>query len=80
MSPHDYDPHERRTREGDRGWSKSHFTSSAGMGVVHSEVSAPEAEPVHLMQIWIRPSAKDLPPNHPQVGISPEQKGAVGDG
>jgi hypothetical protein len=49
-------------------------TMSAGTGVVHSEVNASEAEPVHLMQIWIEPSAEDLPPGYQQVGISHEQK------
>ena len=49
-------------------------TMAAGTGVVHSEVNASDAEPVHLMQIWIEPSAEDMPPNYQQVGISPEQK------
>ena len=49
-------------------------TMSAGTGVVHSEVNASEAEAVHLMQIWIEPSAEDLPPGYQQVGISHEQK------
>ena len=49
-------------------------TMSAGTGVVHSETNASEAEPVHLIQIWIEPSAEDLPPNYQQVGISPEQR------
>jgi len=49
-------------------------TMSVGTGVVHSETNASESEPVHLMQIWIEPSAEDLPPSYQQVGISPEQK------
>ena len=49
-------------------------TMSVGTGVVHSETNASESEPVHLMQIWIEPSAEDFAPNYQQVGISPEQK------
>jgi redox-sensitive bicupin YhaK (pirin superfamily) len=49
-------------------------TMSAGTGVVHSETNASEAESVHLMQIWIEPSAEDLPPNYQQVGISADEK------
>jgi redox-sensitive bicupin YhaK (pirin superfamily) len=49
-------------------------TMSVGTGVVHSETNASESEPVHLMQIWIEPSAEDVAPNYQQVGISPEQK------
>jgi redox-sensitive bicupin YhaK (pirin superfamily) len=49
-------------------------TMSAGTGVVHSEANASETEPVHLMQIWIEPSAEDLPPSYQQVAIPLEQK------
>ena len=49
-------------------------TMSVGTGVVHSETNASESEPVHLMQIWIEPSADDFAPNYQQVGISLEQK------
>ena len=49
-------------------------TMSAGNGIVHSEVNGSDTEPVHLMQIWIQPSAEDLPPGYQQVGVSPEDK------
>lgn len=49
-------------------------TMSAGTGVVHSEFNASDTEPVHLMQIWIEPSAEDLPPSYQQVAIPPERK------
>jgi redox-sensitive bicupin YhaK (pirin superfamily) len=45
-------------------------TMSAGNGVVHSEFNASETEPVHLIQIWIEPSAEDLPPSYQQVPIA----------
>jgi redox-sensitive bicupin YhaK (pirin superfamily) len=49
-------------------------TMSAGNGVVHSEFNASETEPVHLIQIWIEPTAEDLPPSYQQVAIPPGAK------
>jgi redox-sensitive bicupin YhaK (pirin superfamily) len=49
-------------------------TMSAGNGVVHSEFNASQDEPVHLIQIWIEPSAEDLPPSYQQVAIPPAAK------
>jgi quercetin 2,3-dioxygenase len=49
-------------------------TMSAGNGVVHSEFNASQTEPVHLMQIWIEPSAEDLPPSYQQVAVPPSAK------
>lgn len=39
---------------------------TAGTGVQHSEFNASETEPVHLLQIWILPKVKDLPPSYEQ--------------
>ena len=49
-------------------------TMSAGDGVVHSELNASETEPLHLVQIWIEPSAEDLPPSYQQVAFSASDK------
>lgn len=35
---------------------------SAGSGIVHSEYNASEKEPIHLLQIWILPRTRRLPP------------------
>ena len=49
-------------------------TMSAGNGIVHSEFNASDTEPVHLMQIWIEPTSKDLHPSYQQIAFSPEEK------
>ena len=39
---------------------------SAGTGVAHSEFNPSDADPVHLLQIWIMPSARNLAPSYEQ--------------
>lgn len=39
---------------------------TAGTGVTHSEYNASSVEPVHLLQIWILPESKQLPPSYEQ--------------
>lgn len=39
---------------------------SAGTGVLHSEVNPSRSEPVHLLQIWLFPDRKGLPPRYDQ--------------
>lgn len=47
---------------------------SAGTGVVHSEFNASRTDPVHLLQIWIQPSAEDFAPSYQQFPYSPGEK------
>jgi redox-sensitive bicupin YhaK (pirin superfamily) len=39
---------------------------TAGCGVRHSEFNASKTEPVHLLQVWIMPREKGLPPGYGQ--------------
>lgn len=42
---------------------------SAGTGIRHSEYNASKSEPVHFLQIWMLPEAKDLKPRYDQVAF-----------
>lgn len=46
---------------------------SAGTGIQHSEYNASKDEPVHLLQIWIRPNAQGLPPSYEESVVPPVQ-------
>ena len=39
---------------------------TAGLGISHSEYNASATEPVHLLQIWLRPDRKGHPPGYEQ--------------
>jgi hypothetical protein len=39
---------------------------SAGTGIRHSEFNASQTEGVHLLQIWVMPSAEGFPPSYEQ--------------
>jgi quercetin 2,3-dioxygenase len=47
---------------------------SAGTGVTHSEFNPSNQAPVHLLQIWIFPSEKNLTPSYQQKHFPVEQK------
>ena len=47
---------------------------SAGTGVAHSEYNHSQAEPVHLLQIWILPNKQSVEPSYEQHEFSIEQK------
>lgn len=47
---------------------------SAGTGVAHSEFNPSDSEPVHLLQIWIMPRARNLPPSYEQKAFSEDDR------
>jgi redox-sensitive bicupin YhaK (pirin superfamily) len=47
---------------------------TAGSGVTHSEFNPSESEPVHLLQIWIMPKARNLGPGYEQKFFSEEDR------
>ncbi len=46
---------------------------SAGTGILHSEFNASETDTVHLLQIWVLPESRGLPPRYAQVAFDPER-------
>jgi len=45
---------------------------SAGTGLTHSEFNPSPAEPVHLLQIWLLPARRGLPPSYEQKAFPAE--------
>ncbi len=43
---------------------------SAGEGIVHSEMNPSPAEPLHLLQVWITPDIKGVPPTYAERSLS----------
>ncbi|MGB3263596.1 MAG: pirin family protein [Microcoleus sp.] len=47
---------------------------SAGTGIQHSEFNHSQADPVHLLQIWLLPDTNGLTPSYEQRNFSVEQR------
>ncbi len=50
---------------------------SAGSGVTHSEFNPSSTQPLHLLQIWIKPRAAGLPPTYTEWHPNPEDTTAA---
>jgi hypothetical protein len=50
---------------------------SAGRGVTHSEFNPSSKEPLHLLQIWIQPRERGLPPSYTEWHPKPEHEDAA---
>jgi len=50
---------------------------SAGHGIVHSEFNASDSENVHLLQIWIQPNQRGLPPRYQQQSVTESLKSGL---
>ena len=45
---------------------------SAGTGIMHSEFNASASQTCHMLQIWIMPSKRGIPPGYEQKTIDPD--------
>jgi redox-sensitive bicupin YhaK (pirin superfamily) len=47
---------------------------SAGSGVSHSEFNPSQSEAVHLLQIWILPNSRNLPPSYEEKHFAEDER------
>ena len=47
---------------------------TAGSGIAHGEFNPSQSEAAHLLQIWILPNARDLPPSYEEKAFAEEDR------
>ena len=47
---------------------------SAGTGITHSEINPSQTDPVHLLQIWVFPEQRGLPPGYEEREFPEEER------
>jgi redox-sensitive bicupin YhaK (pirin superfamily) len=67
---------EHRDNQGNRGIVRPGEVQvmSAGTGIVHSEYNHSKVHPVHLLQLWILPRRKGVPPRWEQRQFTPDDR------
>ncbi len=48
---------------------------SAGTGILHSEFNASETDPLHFLQVWIRPARMGIAPRYAKTRLDERQAG-----
>ncbi|KRT70055.1 MAG: pirin family protein [candidate division NC10 bacterium CSP1-5] len=68
---------EHQDNQGNRGVIRAGEVQgmSAGTGIVHAEYNHSTERPVHLLQLWITPRTKGLPPQWEQRRFTVEERG-----
>ncbi|MEM9520819.1 MAG: pirin family protein [Actinomycetota bacterium] len=62
---------EHRDSEGNRGVIRPGLIQrmSAGTGIQHSEMNGSDAEPVHFLQMWVRPDTTGIAPGYEELDV-----------